>query len=462
MKHTFQGLLLFSPFLLYTFMKRIYLLIHLFFISLVFSFAQAPLSQAVIFSEQGERFQVVLNGLLQNQDFKTNVRLKDLTNEYYTCKIIFEDQTIPDIDKSYFPVPPSEEITYKIKKNGKGKYELKFVGEKPLTGAVVINPNPEPLPVNNPNPGNPNPGNNNANTNNNNNAINVNINLGGAGVNMSIPTDPAYNPNTNYNPNPGYNPNPNYNPVQSAIVYVPGYSGPVGCPAPMDMATFNQAKQSIEKQSFADTKNKMAKQILNSNCVTSSQAKELIGLFTFENDKLDIAKYCYSRVYDISNYFQVNDALGFSSSVDELTQYIQANPVKPLYNAGAVSNPYQVKPRTYGPPVVNPALNGGTVSGGKCPYPAADGDFAAMKSTISKQSFDNTKLSTAKQIVSANCLRATQIKELVAMFSFENTKVDLAKYCYAYCYDPQNYFQIYDVFSFSSSTDEVSKYINGK
>jgi len=50
--------------------------------------------------------------------------------------------------------------------------------------------------------------------------------------------------------------------------------------------------------------------------------KELVGLFTFESSKLEIAKAAYGRTIDKNNFYQVNDAFTFSSSVDELSEYI--------------------------------------------------------------------------------------------------------------------------------------------
>ena len=47
-------------------------------------------------------------------------------------------------------------------------------------------------------------------------------------------------------------------------------------------------------------------------------------MFSFEDSKLDFAKYAYERTYDIDNYYKVNDAFTFESSVDELNEYIQA------------------------------------------------------------------------------------------------------------------------------------------
>jgi hypothetical protein len=45
-------------------------------------------------------------------------------------------------------------------------------------------------------------------------------------------------------------------------------------------------------------------------------------LFSFEGTRLDFAKFAYGRTYDIGNYYMVNDAFTFETSIDELNDYI--------------------------------------------------------------------------------------------------------------------------------------------
>ena len=87
---------------------------------------------------------------------------------------------------------------------------------------------------------------------------------------------------------------------------------------------FAEARKSIESKTFEDTKMTMAKQVGGDRCFTVDQVKGLMGLFGFEDSKLDFAKYAYERTYDIDNYYRVNDAFSFESSVDELNEYIEA------------------------------------------------------------------------------------------------------------------------------------------
>lgn len=85
-----------------------------------------------------------------------------------------------------------------------------------------------------------------------------------------------------------------------------------------------------------------------------------------------------------------------------------------------------------------------------------------MYSLLKKESFDDNRLSLAKQMVSTHNMSALQIKHLAEIFTFNNGKVDFLKYAYAYCVDPQNYYECLDVLTFSSDKEEVLKFIQNK
>ena len=98
-----------------------------------------------------------------------------------------------------------------------------------------------------------------------------------------------------------------------------------GCGGSMAMSatSFNVAKQTINKQSFDDTKLTTAKQILKTNCLSAAQIKEMMLLFSFEANRLELAKLGYNRCVDVNNYFLLNDAFSFDSSVEELNNSIK-------------------------------------------------------------------------------------------------------------------------------------------
>jgi len=81
--------------------------------------------------------------------------------------------------------------------------------------------------------------------------------------------------------------------------------------------------------------------------------------------------------------------------------------------------------------------------------------------SIKRKTFSETQLRLAKQIVSSNYLTVRQLVRVANIFSFESTKLDFVKFAYDYAYDPENYWMINDVFSFSSSTDELDEFLYG-
>ncbi len=86
---------------------------------------------------------------------------------------------------------------------------------------------------------------------------------------------------------------------------------------------FESVKEQIRKEWFENNRLTSAKTIIDKNNFTAQQAKEMVLLFGFENNKLEIAKYAYRKTVDKQNYYMVNDAFTFSSSKDELARFIR-------------------------------------------------------------------------------------------------------------------------------------------
>lgn len=91
----------------------------------------------------------------------------------------------------------------------------------------------------------------------------------------------------------------------------------------MSSREFNDVKDQLRKEWFESNRLNSAKFIIEKNNLTTSQVKELMLLFTFENNRLDIAKSAYRKTVDKQNYLNVNDALTFNSSKEELVRFIR-------------------------------------------------------------------------------------------------------------------------------------------
>lgn len=305
----------------------------------------AQTANAILFTENGEKFTVILNGLRQNETPETNVKVTGLNAEWYKLKVIFADTKLGEQDFN-MGIELGSEVTYSVKKNSKGKYVLRPISAVPLAQAppttstqsvVVYNPTPAPAEeyssgtqtvtqqttTTSHSSGSSDNVNISMGVNMNENGGGININMSGMDPNMDghAHTTTTTTTTTVHSSSSSSTPPP---PAPVPVSYLPGYNGPIGCPVPMSPAEFGDFKSSVDSKTFEDTKMTVAKQVAGNNCLLSSQVKQLLSSFDFEATKLEFAKFAYHHTYDIGNYYKVNDAFEFESSMSDLTKYVNA------------------------------------------------------------------------------------------------------------------------------------------
>lgn len=86
-------------------------------------------------------------------------------------------------------------------------------------------------------------------------------------------------------------------------------------------------------------------------------------------------------------------------------------------------------------------------------------EFREALDVIKNQSFESGKESVAKQVISDYDLDVDQLVDILNVMWFESTKLSLAKYGYDHMDDTRGFYKVYNVFSFSSSVDELTEYI---
>lgn len=338
-------------------MKKILLLIVLFTQIIL-----AQSSSVTVFSEEGERFYVIVNGIRQNDAPATNVVVTDLEKPNYLFKIIFEDQKISSINENVYleGVDGRTNVAFVLRKNKKGKMQMRVssfdydVATKPSKNTQVVKYHTEENPISNATKPevikenvttkatekvetDTNVMGINMNTQvivDENENMNMNVNVGGMNTDIKVSsTSNSTTTTTKDQPNIQTKAQISNNlrsteeslPIEKKeFNSKPNTTASKTCTSAMSSQNFNTAKSSISKQAFAETKMKTAKQILNANCLSVEQIIEVMDLFSFEENKLDFAKAAYLKCVDKSQFFMVNDAFSFSSSVDELTDFIES------------------------------------------------------------------------------------------------------------------------------------------
>lgn len=319
------------------------------------SMAQAQTCDLVFFSDDGQKFTLIVDGEPKNAAPATRVVATGIRNETPMCVIRFEDKAIAEIKKGgYFPA--GKEYTVMVTTNKKGERVLRPSGEAALgTAASAAPERAKPANFQDDAPAGENmtatqqvaAGGVQSTTSTTvtqtttdggtGESMNMSMGVNGVGINMNVnvnddmmgtgtstqTTTTTTHTTTTTSSSVGTSQQAT-RPAEPAAYSMPGYGGEIGCPWPMNPNEFSDAKASIESKSFEDSKMTLAKQIAGDRCLTVDQVKGVMGLFSFEDSKLDFAKFAYDHTYDISNYYKVHDAFTFESSIDELNEYIRS------------------------------------------------------------------------------------------------------------------------------------------
>lgn len=297
-------------------MKRITLLTLL----LVSLFSNAQESRLTIFSEDGNAFYVILNGIRQNEEPVVNIAIDYLVNEYYDTKIVFADESIPVIEKKHLLVVDVDnqrgEVVYKIKNTNRGK-KLRYYSFTPFQAILpppsnvsVIRYNTVALP----------PiqtimqTTTTTTTSGNGDQINIGVGVNADGTNVGV----GINVNTGSSTTTTQTTTTTIGTPADVVVVED-----TGCYA-MSRSDFNQALESIKSKTFSDSKLTLAKQITKGNCLTSGQIAKITTQFEFESTKIEYAKFAYSYCFNPENYWKVNDSFEFESTIDELNEHIES------------------------------------------------------------------------------------------------------------------------------------------
>jgi hypothetical protein len=465
-------------------MKKSFLLL-IFLVSVTISYAQKK-GNIEFFTDEGERFYLILNGIRQNPTPETNVRITDLNEGFYRVKVIFEEQNLGEVNKN-FPVNPGTETTVMISKNRKGEYKLRYRGEvdisqsnstaKTYTYTEVEQPVETVVttPTINHSPGE-------ISTQTNNSGINTNVQINessttttttsqgqGQGINLGVNLDGVgFNVNVNFDDGMGGSGQTTTTTTSSTSVNT-NFSSVSGlmpngsmCPSPtMDQKKYMDFRFEIENANMFSRQDLILAKI-KTNCMTSNQVAGIIQLQYPTVKEMDVAKQAYRYTWDTENYGVVINSFKTDREKAELTNFLTAGTshteFTPTHTPVEAPPVFDNNPSTPVPPVSSPVPQ----HGNDCYDTMKDSDFKKAKQSISTKSFTEAQMTVAKQVTRNNCLSVEQVKEIAEIFSFEGSKLEYVKFAYPFTFDKKNYYLINDIFSFSSSISELNEFIESQ
>ena len=94
-------------------------------------------------------------------------------------------------------------------------------------------------------------------------------------------------------------------------------------------------------------------------------------------------------------------------------------------------------------------------------YGMAPDQFASLRQVVIRSSFDSTKRELLRGAIASNHLTAHQLYDLLTLLDFESSRLEIAKLGYARVVDKENFYTVYNAFSFDSSVKELNRWITG-
>jgi flagellar basal body rod protein FlgC len=144
------------------------------------------------------------------------------------------------------------------------------------------------------------------------------------------------------------------------------------------------------------------------------------------------------------------DITGFQSTTDIEVRETNSNP------RGREN--FRERPTRESQPVTTPA----PVAPVGCTVAASTSDFNEGLKAVKNESFSDNKLNAARQFLRHNCVTTDQVRILLKEFSFEETRLEVAKMAYDKVTDKNRYFTIANEFSFSSTKSEFNSFLDSQ
>jgi hypothetical protein len=254
-------------------------------------FSDNDASTLSVFSETGEQFFLVLNGINQNNIPTSKIRVEGLPQYGNEVQILFADRRTPEIRKRVNIADPVDgkavNMTLKIVRGRDGFARLKFHKCSEVDRGYHAERDEYVMRYGKPV------------------QINSYSDTYQDPVTGQVITQTTTTTTTNDR--------------DHRFDRVP--AGPVA----MDQRSFNDAITAINGASFEDTKMSTAKTIFSSNYLTTDQVITVCKQFSFEDRKLAFAKFAYDKTVDRNNYFKVASVFDFDSNKRALNDFISAN-----------------------------------------------------------------------------------------------------------------------------------------
>lgn len=212
------------------------------------------------------------------------------------------------------------------------------------------------------------------------------------------------------------------------------YRGQKKCDRYISDNQFNYIAKQINATDDEQIKLSKANRLIQKNCVPTAYLMRIGSLFASENNKYEFAKIGLKSVYDIDQYIEMKQIFSTPRSRSNFADF--------LANEQSTTN--------------------GQIAVANCHI--TDSEYNQIINSLKNESFNSAKLQAAKYIIETKkCLSAIQLKGIIELFSYENSRLEIAMYGYDFTKNKDDYYIIVsEALGFESSKRKLLNYINSQ
>lgn len=214
------------------------------------------------------------------------------------------------------------------------------------------------------------------------------------------------------------------------------------CRGTMNPRAFQSELHRLRSLPQESARFRTAFQLFQPFCLSSAQVYQVCAILGQDPYRIDFAFDSYQRVLDPQNFYDVYDSFNLFSSAFRLHDLVVGNvPVELVPIPAPQPSPAPV-------PLPEPICE------------VLPAELNEMKALIKDASFKESMEKQAKMMIkSKGCFRVDQIIDLISVFSFDDSKLLVAKYAFDYCVDTQNYYRVVNAFTFKAQKDALTTFI---
>ena len=190
------------------------------------------------------------------------------------------------------------------------------------------------------------------------------------------------------------------------------------------------ASNLFKKVNDEETKYRYLNQIIDFNCFTVNQIKQLIEQLPIDMDKLNACKKAYDHVTDKENIAMLLILLKYPAMKESFSSFLN-------------DQENNIKQKNL-----------------QCKVPINETKFESILSRVKATTYENEKLIISKKLLVDVCLSSSQIKKISELFTHDREKMELMKCAFNILTDKENAHTLAEQFQFQGTKDEFLKYIS--